>query len=140
MESGFGWISKGGRGRSVYGGKIFNRKCYSISGHEDDRRQSLASSRWHDNFLYEGEEILLVFVDFWVQIHDFLSGLVLEVMARQFGNFIGTFLDNYMKTMGTGYRGFIRIGVRIDVMGLLKRRKKIILSQNHSLYARFQYK
>nr|KJB45190.1 hypothetical protein B456_007G294500 [Gossypium raimondii] len=84
--------------------------------------------------------ILLVFVDFWVQIHDFPSGLVLEVMARQFGNFIGTFLDNYMKMMGTGYRGFIQIGVRIDVRGLLKRRKKIILSQNHSLYARFQYK
>ncbi|MBA0636144.1 hypothetical protein Godav_024864 [Gossypium davidsonii] len=51
-------------------------------------------------------------------IHDFPSGLVLEVMARQFGNFIGTFLDNYMKTMGTAYRGFMRIGVRIDDLSI----------------------
>ncbi|KAB2059133.1 hypothetical protein ES319_A11G281400v1 [Gossypium barbadense] len=60
-------------------------------------------------------------------------------MVRQFGNFIGTFLDNYMKVMGTCYRGFMWIRFQIDVREPLKQRKKTILSQNHSLYAQFQY-
>ncbi|TYH50477.1 hypothetical protein ES332_D10G209200v1 [Gossypium tomentosum] len=62
----------------------------------------------------------LVFVDFWVQIHDLPSGLILEAMASR-------------------YRGFMRIRVRIDIRGPLKWRKKIILSQNHNIYARFQH-
>ncbi|MBA0557631.1 hypothetical protein Golob_014687 [Gossypium lobatum] len=62
-----------------------------------------------------GEDLLavsLVSVEFWVQIQDLPSSLILEDMAQQFGNFLGP----------------------------LKRRKKIILATDRIIYARFQYK
>ncbi|MBA0847303.1 hypothetical protein Goshw_015809 [Gossypium schwendimanii] len=63
-----------------------------------------------------------------VQIHDLPSGLINENMGRQFGNFIGDFLEYDTKAVGRGYRGFMRIRERIDIRGPLKQRKKIILS------------
>ncbi|KAK5842621.1 hypothetical protein PVK06_004998 [Gossypium arboreum] len=53
--------------------------------------------------LRKGEDpmvVPLIFVDFWVQIHDLPFGLISEVMGRQFGIFIGTFLEYDMKAMG----------------------------------------
>ncbi|MBA0706402.1 hypothetical protein Golax_018513, partial [Gossypium laxum] len=54
------------------------------------------------------EGVPLIFVDFWVQIHNLPFGLISEVMGRQFGNFIGTFLKYDMKAMGRGFRGYMR--------------------------------
>ncbi|MBA0760158.1 hypothetical protein Gotri_022922 [Gossypium trilobum] len=68
----------------------------------------------------------LIFVDFWVQIHNLPFGLILEVMGRQFGNFIGTFLEYDMKAMGRGFRGYMRVSVQVDIRDPLKRCNKII--------------
>ncbi|MBA0694077.1 hypothetical protein Goari_004407, partial [Gossypium aridum] len=54
--------------------------------------------------------------DFWVQIHDFPTGLMSKMMARQFGVFLG-----------------------IDVRKPLIRRKKLLLENKGCTYARFQY-
>ncbi|KAH1073190.1 hypothetical protein J1N35_025518 [Gossypium stocksii] len=45
-------------------------------------------------------------VDFRVQIYDLPFGLILEPVARQFGNFISVFLDYDMKAIRNGYQGF----------------------------------
>ncbi|KAA3473094.1 nucleolin-like [Gossypium australe] len=38
-------------------------------------------------------EVSLLYTTFWVQIQNFPTGMLSEAMARQFGDFIGTFLD-----------------------------------------------
>ncbi|MBA0793061.1 hypothetical protein Gohar_017494 [Gossypium harknessii] len=63
----------------------------------------------------------LIFVDFWVQIHNLPFGLISEVMGRQFGNFIGTFLEYDMKAMGRGFRGYMRVSVQVDIRDPPKR-------------------
>lgn len=83
--------------------------------------------------------VSLISVDFLVQIHDLPSGLILKDVARQFGKFIGTFLDYDTKLIGSGYRVFLWIRVRLDIWGPLKRRKKIILGLDRCFYACFQY-
>lgn len=45
-------------------------------------------------------QALLYFINFWVQIHDLHNGLISQMMAKQFGNFIGTFLEHNVKSLG----------------------------------------
>ncbi|MBA0567436.1 hypothetical protein Golob_012173 [Gossypium lobatum] len=92
--------------------------------------------------LKEGDDpmaLLLFWVDFWVQIHDLPMGLMPEMMARQFRNFLGQFLEYDVKSLNKGYGGYIRIHVRIDVRNPLMRRKKLISGNKGCTYARFQY-
>ncbi|MBA0775406.1 hypothetical protein Gotri_010556 [Gossypium trilobum] len=39
----------------------------------------------------------MVFHEFWVQIHDLPPGLMKETMAKQFGDFLGQFLDKWLR-------------------------------------------
>ncbi|KAH1063189.1 hypothetical protein J1N35_028176 [Gossypium stocksii] len=43
--------------------------------------------------------------DFWVQIHDLPMGLMLEMMARQFRDFLGQFLEYDVKSLNKEYKG-----------------------------------
>ncbi|KAK5783633.1 hypothetical protein PVK06_038145 [Gossypium arboreum] len=75
--------------------------------------------------------IPLVYSDWWVQIHDLPPGFFRESVAVQFGNFISKFLEYDMKQLSNGYKSFLRIRVKIDVRKLLKRRKKIMISESN---------
>ncbi|MBA0775832.1 hypothetical protein Gotri_010932 [Gossypium trilobum] len=44
-------------------------------------------------------QVPLYHVDFWVQIHDLLAGLMFKGMAKQFGGFLGKFLDYDAKSI-----------------------------------------
>lgn len=90
----------------------------------------------------QGEDPLqfpLIYSAFWVQIHNLPLGFISEGIARQFGNFIGTFLEYYASLIARGVSRFMRIRVRIDVRLPLKHKKRIVLAQEHSVYEFFQY-
>lgn len=65
--------------------------------------------------------------EFWVQIHDLSPGLMSEPMAKQFGNFLGFFLEYDTSIPTMGVQKYMRIRVKLDVNQPLKRRKKIIV-------------
>ncbi|MBA0729878.1 hypothetical protein Golax_020488 [Gossypium laxum] len=74
--------------------------------------------------LRRGEDPLkipLVYVPFWVQIHDVPIGLFSESLARLLGNFIGVFLEYDGSDLRN--RNYMRVRVQIDVRKPLKRKK-----------------
>ncbi|KAE8702082.1 hypothetical protein F3Y22_tig00110503pilonHSYRG00763 [Hibiscus syriacus] len=78
-------------------------------------------------------------LDFWVLIHEVPFGYISEKIARSIGNFIGTFLEYVYSASSLGYKGIIRIIVRLDIRTPLKRRKKLLLASGQSHYVRFEY-
>ncbi|MBA0791016.1 hypothetical protein Gohar_015622, partial [Gossypium harknessii] len=46
---------------------------------------------------------------------ELLSGLFLEPMAKQFGNFIGVFVDYDGKSASRGFWNYMSVRVKIDV-------------------------
>lgn len=70
-------------------------------------------------------KIQLTFVNFCIQIHDLPIDFISESIARQLGNFFGTFLEydpNNNKSIG---RDYIRIIIQVDVRKPIKRKKKV---------------
>ncbi|GMI93514.1 hypothetical protein HRI_003020700 [Hibiscus trionum] len=124
------------------------RICFKFY-HEIDISRVLEGSPWFFNNhllllhrLLPGEDPLLVplnLVNFWVQVHDLPPGLMSEPMARQFGNFVGQFVEYDSKLLISGRKHFMRIKVMINVNQPLKRRKKISLGKERTTYVRFQY-
>lgn len=78
-------------------------------------------------------------VRFLIQDLDLPAGLIFEMMAKQFGDFLGQFLECDAKSISKGYQSYMRIQVRIDVKNTMKRRKKIVLGNKGCIYVRFQY-
>ncbi|MBA0607022.1 hypothetical protein Godav_019390 [Gossypium davidsonii] len=74
-----------------------------------------------------------------VQIHDLPKGMHFESVAKQFCNFIGTFLDYDEKAMAAGLKNYIRIRVEIDIRKLIKRRKKLIIGNGNEHFVSFKY-
>ncbi|MBA0701035.1 hypothetical protein Goari_027121 [Gossypium aridum] len=75
--------------------------------------------------LRRGEDPLkipLVYVSFWVQIHDVPIGLFSESLGRLWGNFIRVFLEYDGSDLGN--RNYMRVRVQIDVRKPLKRKKQ----------------
>ncbi|KAK5818581.1 hypothetical protein PVK06_023523 [Gossypium arboreum] len=73
--------------------------------------------------LKDGDEPMVVplfTVDFWVLIHDLPDGFMPEMVAKQLGNFIGVFLEYDVKVVSLGYKGIMRVRVRLDIRKLLK--------------------
>ncbi|KAK5819695.1 hypothetical protein PVK06_024718 [Gossypium arboreum] len=62
-----------------------------------------------------------------------------EPMARQFGDFLGKFLDYDTSIPSSGNRNYMRIRVRLDVTAPLKCKKKIQVGGALIVYARFKY-
>ncbi|KAH1082362.1 hypothetical protein J1N35_022123 [Gossypium stocksii] len=96
---------------------------------------------WHPTVQF-GEDpacICLNTTEFWVQIHDLPHGLMTEGMAKQFGDFMGQFIEYDSAAPMMGFRNFIRVRVRLDVTMPLKRKKKIQIGNATTIYARFQY-
>ncbi|XP_016704246.1 uncharacterized protein [Gossypium hirsutum] len=60
-------------------------------------------------------EVPLNHAEFWVQIHNLPSSLYSKAIARQFGDFIGSFVDYDTKAITIGLQNFMRIKVQVDV-------------------------
>ncbi|KAL4272546.1 hypothetical protein GQ457_13G020750 [Hibiscus cannabinus] len=76
---------------------------------------------------------------FKLRVHDLPYGFMSEAVAKQLGNFVGTFITYDTSVMGSGYWRFMRIKVQFDTRLPLKRRKKIAVNNGESTYARFEY-
>ncbi|MBA0746886.1 hypothetical protein Gogos_009359 [Gossypium gossypioides] len=74
-----------------------------------------------------------------VDVQRVLSGLMSEIMAKQFGYFLGKLLEYDSSILTLGLMKFMRIRVRLDVSFSLKRKKKIQIGKEKTFYARFQY-
>ncbi|MBA0627032.1 hypothetical protein Godav_004586 [Gossypium davidsonii] len=91
--------------------------------------------------LKRGEDLLkihLVYVPFWVQIHDVPISLFSENLAKLLGNFIGAFLEYDGSNLGKENRNYMRVRVYIDVREPL-RRKKQVMSNGVCSYVKFKY-
>ncbi|MBA0788546.1 hypothetical protein Gotri_027859, partial [Gossypium trilobum] len=91
--------------------------------------------------LKRGEDPLkipLVYVPFWVQIHDVPIGLFSENLAKLLGNFIGAFLEYDGSNLGKENCNYMRVRVQIDVRKPL-RRKKQVMSNGVCSYVKFKY-
>lgn len=64
---------------------------------------------------------------------------MLEAMARQFGNFLGEYMEYDTLISVLGLHKYMSIKTRIDSRLPLKRRKKILVGKDRVVYARFQY-
>ncbi|KAE8712359.1 hypothetical protein F3Y22_tig00110257pilonHSYRG00013 [Hibiscus syriacus] len=62
------------------------------------------------------------------------------MVAQQFRNFIGTFIEYDSSVVSLGYSGGLRIRVGVDTRKLLKRKKKLPLSSGQFTYANFNMK
>ena len=78
-------------------------------------------------------------LDFRVQIHNLPIGFTSTQVRKQFGDFVGKFIQ-YDKTNNTRFEAsYMRVKVRIYVSQPLKRWKKILLSNGSSSQVLFKY-
>ncbi|KAH1120938.1 hypothetical protein J1N35_004098 [Gossypium stocksii] len=77
--------------------------------------------------------------EFWVQIHELPAGMMCEPMAKQLGNFLGTFLEYDTAVSVLSQPAYMRIRVRLNVSAPLKRKKKIHLGNDVYAYVQFKY-
>ena len=76
---------------------------------------------------------------FWVQIHNLPVGFTSTQVEKQFGDFVGKFIQ-YDETNNTRFEAsYILVKVRIDVLQPLKHWKKILLSKGSSSHVLFKY-
>ncbi|MBA0626714.1 hypothetical protein Godav_004329 [Gossypium davidsonii] len=82
--------------------------------------KSTLANLWHP-VCQRGEDPLkipLVFVPFWVQIHDVPVGLFSESLAIQLGNFIGVFLEYDGSNLGKENSNYMRIRFKYEHLSL----------------------
>ncbi|MBA0850993.1 hypothetical protein Goshw_010900 [Gossypium schwendimanii] len=53
--------------------------------------------------------------EFWVQIYNLPHGFFTEAIAKQFGDFIGVFVDYDVKAITAGLRNYMLIRVKVDI-------------------------
>ncbi|MBA0634913.1 hypothetical protein Godav_024964 [Gossypium davidsonii] len=116
--------------------------------HNMDIESVLKGSPWTFNNhllilckLERGEDPLkvpLIFIPFWVQIHDVPIGLFYENLAIQLGNFIRAFLEYDGSNLGKENRNYMMVRVKIDVRKPLKRKKQVMCCGVCS-YVKFKY-
>ncbi|PPR82078.1 hypothetical protein GOBAR_AA38636 [Gossypium barbadense] len=82
-------------------------------------------------------EVPLQFTEFWIQVHDLPAGVMTATMAKQFGDFVGQFLEYDSSIPTMGFHKFMCIRVKLDVSLPLKRKKKVRIGPEKILYARF---
>ncbi|MFQ6619408.1 hypothetical protein Gotur_000470 [Gossypium turneri] len=82
--------------------------------------------------LKQGEdplEVDLLYTEFWVQIYNLPPGFFTESIAKQFGDFIGVFVEYDTKAIAAGLRSYMLIRVKVDI------RKELSLEWDISLKA-----
>lgn len=89
-----------------------------------------------------GENLLTVelcWIDCWLLIHDIPFGFMSEHVAKQLGNFIGSFIEYDTKIVQSGRGRIMCVRVKMNVGKPLRRRKKFTLPNGDSAYVRFEY-
>ncbi|MBA0710170.1 hypothetical protein Golax_025162 [Gossypium laxum] len=117
--------------------------------HEVDIQRVLAGTPWFFNnhllLLHRIQPsenpslVPLIFTEFWVQVHDLPPGLVSEPMAKQFGDFLGKFLEYDLSDQFGNSSSIMHIRVHLNVTNPLRRRKKVMVGSDRIFYAHFQY-
>jgi hypothetical protein len=87
----------------------------------------------------EPQDIPLIKVPFWVQIHNLPSGYMSQKVGTTLGNYIGEFLEYDEKNDSLPWQKFMRIRVLVDVRLPLKRYKKIKKGEGDSKLVHFKY-
>ncbi|XP_016747968.1 uncharacterized protein [Gossypium hirsutum] len=139
------WYPIGGVFISDLGERIY-LLCFF---HDIDINRILSGTPWFFNNhllilhkIQPGEDPILVPLStskFWIQIHDLPIGMMTKATAKQFGNFLGQFVEYDAPIPTMGIQKFMRIRGRLDVTMPLKRKKKILIGKERLVYARFQY-
>ncbi|KAH1097127.1 hypothetical protein J1N35_014048 [Gossypium stocksii] len=117
--------------------------------HDVDVQRVLSGTPWFfNNHLFilkkiqNDENPLMVDLnstEFWVQVHELPLGLMFEAMAKQFGAFLGKFLEYDASIPTLGVKKYMRIRVCLDVSAPLRRKKKILIENTVTIYALFKY-
>ncbi|MBA0562669.1 hypothetical protein Golob_007694, partial [Gossypium lobatum] len=71
------------------------------------------------------EYAAMIYVELWVQIHDLSLGLMSEAMVRQFGSFLGSFLDYDPKILMYYAKRYMRIK-DISLRALVRRKSSLV--------------
>ncbi|MBA0660680.1 hypothetical protein Goklo_012657, partial [Gossypium klotzschianum] len=112
---------------SIHGLSIDTRKelaNLNLIGKEEDafhKKAAMVDQKYQFSLVgryLTGENPLLILLSLskiWVQIHDLPPGLMTETMAKQFGDFLGQFLENDTSISTMGIQKFMRIRIRLDV-------------------------
>ncbi|XP_019183734.1 PREDICTED: uncharacterized protein LOC109178651 [Ipomoea nil] len=85
------------------------------------------------------DDVVLNFVDMWVQLHDLPLGYTSDVILEQIGNFIGTFVKCDDRFTGAPWRTFYQIRVSILVARPIKRRMKLVKRDKITCWVTFKY-
>ncbi|KAK5793159.1 hypothetical protein PVK06_034297 [Gossypium arboreum] len=99
--------------------------------HDVDVKRVISGTPWFFNNhllilqrIQNGENpsiLALNFTEFWVQVHELPQSLMTETMAKQFGNFLGNFLDYDTSIPILSLIKYMSIRVCLDVSAPLKR-------------------
>ncbi|KAM7462222.1 hypothetical protein LguiA_030343 [Lonicera macranthoides] len=84
-------------------------------------------------------EAVLNYVDFWVQVHNLLAGLMSEQVVTAIGNFIGQFMSSDPKNFDGLWKSYLRIRVRVDVSKALKSNMKFKKRNQEESWVNFKY-
>lgn len=84
-------------------------------------------------------EVVLNYVDFWVQVHNLSAGLLSEQVALAIGNFIGQYVSSDPKNFDGLWKSYLRIRVRVDVSKSLKSNMKIKKRNQEEYWVNFKY-
>lgn len=117
--------------------------------HADDMKWVLNGGPWlFDNALLvlsvikEGEDptkVLLLFVDFWIQIYDLPVGYMSETVGKSLGKFFGTFIQYDSHNNSSIWREFMRLKIHVDIRRPLKCKKKIVKKDKTEVVVNCKY-
>lgn len=78
-------------------------------------------------------------MDIWVQVHNFQSGFMSEVVAQTVGTYIGEFIKSDSNNYTGFWKEYMHVRVSIDVRQPLKKRMQLSKSENDWFWADFKY-
>lgn len=81
----------------------------------------------------------LHYADFWVQVYDIPCGFMSELVGKEIGKFLGTFIAADSNNFSGLWRSYMRIRVRIDVSKPLKRRMRMKKPGGDWVWVNFKY-
>ena len=136
-------------GKGVSISELTNQRYIFKFFHVVDLKRVLAGGPWaYDNhflilqWIQPGEypnQIPLNSIDIWVQIFDLPSSCMSESVAKQLGNYIGSFLEYDTLNNGGSLKEYMRLRVSMDVRPLLKRGKRLRTPNGDMLFVSFKY-
>lgn len=116
--------------------KDLGNNCFVIQFyHERDFTRIMSDGPWNYNqsmILMQPLEpnqnprqMRLTTMELWVQIHDIVSGLRLELVAQDIEIFLREFVRDDSKNYDSFWRDYMRVRVRMDIRVPLKRKMQV---------------